>query len=890
MNVNLASRICEFLNAYLFENVWNEPYREYRRNIIPQLLSVRPVSSTWTSKSRTTPLPSNRGYYIYNVPSEAFHGINIGSSDWINLSSYLSTSKLELRVHGRNGEMLYRPLVYIKSNPMGDGIMLAIDQLMAAKILGDDYDFSVIYFSVYFDSDIPRQLTLSCDVATSLLKIQQIFALYEYATLFLVNGQAVRPTVATDIKIGSYVEVVIDENVIANLTIDLPASNPTLEYFSTIHNQNYTIVHIPKQYNPLNEVITFNTCDLFIRPLDIQDAEKFGLYLHYCYNDKIIQLTHNDFAIPNSVLDIYRNLFGTQHLELTVLVRDHSKNNRLIRDADYIDLLYAHDDATILQFLTEQSGLAFSSFWSANHLETSEYIAMMFDVPNIITPSNMGKYIDALGYNHVLALICQRIHRLTINEAMGHEFYIYTPIIFESLDVMALVYIDGLKIADNKVTVTRVDASKIKIKLDNSVNMPNEKTLIIELFERKASECYEFNPTTNTTSLVLPFSEFDLYEVRNLTYFVNSVNTMTSLGYTGTTLQAATLISDLTSYGVVIPHEGGGCTFSAFPFCNGKKFRFYNKHDNRCIFTTSFDIDNYIGVGTNKALVSGQLRVSTNINTQVPLLGNFKAMVFLNGKTLIDGIDYNLGKYKSDMNQPAFYEVILQNVSYLKKEANYLEVYITKDIVLDVSTGFVTGSQINYVGDATYWFDNISMLSIDGNAIAFPKEFAGLITIDTNTNRNGAPYGIRTIIPQEAYDYVNIYRSDTDTARLLNLRDYFYHRHPLESGIVVIPCSHNVYSVFLTTILNDVLSGTKLLTYIADPTTMLRQVKEYSWLKAYDIVFTTSEYDLRYLDIYPTFRRNETTDRNIYRCLTHLMNCALQVDTIKDGDDINELK
>lgn len=889
MNTNIATRVADFLNQYLFDKVWNEPYKEYRRNIVPSLLSPRPFSCSWLSKSKTVALPTSTGnYYLYTIPKVIFNGITIESDTWINLVDYLSVTKIELRVFGIHGELLYRPLIFIRTNPVGGGLLLAIEQTMALRILDTEYDFSTIYLSVLYDSDRVNDTVITAGIPDSEYAVQQLYNTYATATLFIVNGHVVTLNSMSDLRQRSYIESVRDNNVVSQFKIDLSTTNHSLEYFSSHYNRTNTIVHIPKALNPVNTVITYNTCDFYIRPKNIPLETFRGVYLHFCLTDKITQISHNDFAIPNSTLEYFYDWFDTTELELTVQVRNYSQNNRLIRDANYIDMLYYHNDATIIQFLRGTTTPNFA-FWKAETLETSKYVAMMFDVPDFITIDNMGTYIDALGYNQVLALICQRIHRLTINDALGYSFEIYTPIIFEPLDVTALVYIAGKKIAASLVTTARVGTSKIVITLDHSVIMPDGAELVVELFEKITSNCYEFTPSLSTYSIVLPFTSFDTYEIRSLHQTVYSINPETSLGTNGISNVGATLISNLNSYGSVVDNGNGTVTFSAVPYAYGKKLRFYNKRDTRLAFSTTFSIDDYEALN-NKAIVSGMLRVPTNLDTQVPLLGSYNALVFLNGKTLVNNLDYRLNKHSVYANQPAFYEVVLQNMSYLQKTDNYLEIYITKDLVRDESLGFVSGTQLSYTGDSVFWFDNISQLSIDGMVVGFPYSWAGMITLSENSQRNGAPYQIRTIIPSEASVYLTEYRSDTDTARLIQLRDYFAGLHPVDNRRIVIPCSHNIYSVLLTTVANDVLAGTKLISFITDPTAMVRQIKEYLWLKAYDVVFTNTTLDLRYVDIFPIFRRNETSDRNIYRSLIHLMKCVLTSDDIKNGDSVNELK
>ena len=93
----------------------------------------------------------------------------------------------------------------------------------------------------------------------------------------------------------------------------------------------------------LNKIITHNTCDFWIRRR--LSKEPYGKYLHRVKldnssRDTVTQVTHNDMSIPLYVLDAYRDYLEVEELTVHLVGRIHDKDNVLIRDASFIDLLY----------------------------------------------------------------------------------------------------------------------------------------------------------------------------------------------------------------------------------------------------------------------------------------------------------------------------------------------------------------------------------------------------------------------------------------------------------------------------------------------------------------------------------------------------------------------
>lgn len=223
-----------------------------------------------------------------------------------------------------------------------------------------------------------------------------------------VDGYEVVPNDIGKFTLGSYVDIVHDANIIIGFNVGITNVENDYAFYSDEDKVYKQLVHIPKRLNPDNKVITHNTCDIYVR-----NSSGKGLYLHRCADRSVTQVTHNDFAIPTYILDDYRDYLQDQNISLHVVCRQHDKNNVLIRDKSYIDLLYSHDDTTILEFLSGKIHPELP-FWRAVNLEKSMYVKMMMAINRNIKTDELWSYVEGLGYYHVLAMLCRRVLTATV--------------------------------------------------------------------------------------------------------------------------------------------------------------------------------------------------------------------------------------------------------------------------------------------------------------------------------------------------------------------------------------------------------------------------------------------------------------------------------------------
>lgn len=618
MRVDTDRLMFQTLETHLFQNIWNMPLTECRRNITLRAESKgRSCVNTVNLGCMYTDLPyasmtQKKSYYVYSAAKCCMGGIVVDTTlpeieaglparyrdtnaqsgtpsskycdGWVSLKDYLNLRPFDLRIHGTNGEWLYRDEIMIKNHPYEDMFLIAIEKTMAKQILGDDYKFMTMYMSVYYDSDNTLTNLQSSSPYINCFhpkkgnneQLNAAFSSYYHLTdeekgrtMCFIDGREAVPQALEDIKFGQYVEIVTDPDIICNIVLDMTDPEHNNIYRSVADNTFKYIIHIPKQANPNNYIITHNTCDVFIRPLNtsvIENARLKGLFVHRfntsdyeytlttdttfvagrnyfileagefkqasvvagdpvpantyyvpgreLYDKKITQITHNDFGISEKLLQPYMEHIGSSECALRIVVRQHKKRNKLNYDCNFLRNLYSYDDATILKMLLGE-GPATLEFWKASELEQSPYIKMLFEVPADVTLANAEKYISALGYYNSMSIITPKVNRYVFGPDNTHTFNVGIPVSMLACgsDIEAIVSVNGLKLSKGSYTTIR-NNQYLDVTVDDSIELKTNDRIIVELFDAPKLKASYFTPTEDNLIMWIDLdADYDVYKV-----------------------------------------------------------------------------------------------------------------------------------------------------------------------------------------------------------------------------------------------------------------------------------------------------------------------------------------------------------------------------------------
>ena len=387
-----TSRICEHLEKYVYDRIWNEPYTESRMYTVPGIISpvdkhVVTVDGEPTTVVQYTPasgylsgryskillppfnseedlkawLPSSATkFFVYAIPDRFFSAAKVGVPRWTLLSDYCTDRCLDLHVFTESGVILNRGAIYIKQADMNDCILMAVDANMFLQAAGSWDEAGSIRFGKYIDSDgTADNKVYAYQVTNTQFKVRSTTKPnypWEGKSYLLYNGKLVTDELKYRpyIKEGAWVEAVTDEDIVG--VFEVPVTGDSVPSYTSDDGGEWLIVHIPKEINHDNFLITPNTCDMWLCATSTTKGNIFtsGVYIYQCGREQYYrQLTHNDFAIDLAALRRVAdaNEFGGCYLK--VYVRTHNKKSVVVRDANYVDMLYNLSDEEILLFLRD---------------------------------------------------------------------------------------------------------------------------------------------------------------------------------------------------------------------------------------------------------------------------------------------------------------------------------------------------------------------------------------------------------------------------------------------------------------------------------------------------------------------------------------------------------
>lgn len=873
----MNNELCKHLNSYLFSTVWNSPLKEFRRNIHPLMLGNRSVRGVYSDPLNQVklPIPSN-SYYLYAIDKTVI-GKDISPAEWVTVASFIGDGRLSLRFHSDTGHLLYRDQVWLKESDNGRVLYIAVNKDMFITVTDNNptFDPSELYMVVYYDSNIENDTVREYAVLETDLLRSQFFdkATHPSTSRVFLNGKEAQLTDPSELLIGSRIEVITDANVFCSFELDLTLDEDILEYISETDGNIKQIVHIPKALNPDNRVITHNTCDIYVRPKNGGIGNNLkGRLLHRCQIDNpIVQLTHNDFAIPTVILDAYRTSIGSSDILLYVECKHHGNDQFLLREKMYIDLLYTQTDIEIGKFLIDEGDRTLP-FWTASALENCPYTKMLFDVPEYVTTENVDKYVDIFGYNRILSFIGPRVQGYSKTAELKREFLVSIPLIFQGKTLSANVFIDGLKVPNSLITTSLSTVSEMLVVVDPSQPWPEVGDVIVEFFESPDVPVYKFTPTDGNMSIELSYSNFRIYQENTGGAEYVGINKVSNKTHTYVPISSGVAISVTTGNITLV-------TFSA-----PAKDNTYHIQCDHGSLAIEQDLEPMIA-GIEPLTIDLELVTEDQV-TVVPLLGPKATIVYLNGRELVQDVDYKQLTLETGVGDESFSQILIQNMEYLKEVGNVAEVHIVRDAIINRKDGFIGDTIIRDPEIATTWLDGLSVAIVDGLLIKDISILGNGMVIGDFVPRLGAFYGVRTVIPLTSQEYLDGYSTDEDTARVTLINTYLTSIPNVAADIELLEYSHRIYSVFLHMIVRDILKGNFTLGYEPDPKLVLSHVEVYEYLKAFDAVYQAG-INFDFIDAYPTYQNHNIVDMVQYRGIQQLVSAALPPDAVRHGDVVS---
>lgn len=865
------STICNILNEYCFANIWNESASESRVNIAPRLVNnSRSCTGYCLTGSKALYLPyTDKSFFVYTFRYEDTKGSLATPKDtWINLVDLCNVHDILIKVYTPEGRMLSFKEGFIQKCSDNNTIFLAVTKKGINRIKDENRD---IYLTIYKDPDKVGNVTVYSYNSSELNPITHRIYVATKSTIsrmkhecFIDGYYYTTDTIESVYNHTQDIDIIYDDDIVG--VVDIPITTDPHPFYSTKDRLYKEIIHIPKSINPSNKVITHDSCTLYVL-----DPNNRGTYLHYTANKSIGQITHNDLSIPTYILDAHKDYLETTDVHIQMKIRLHQKDNVLIPNQAYIDILYnTQSDEDIIAHL--QGKLASDlEFWTANQLEQHPYVQMMYDVPNIITPSNLEYYIDTLGYYHTISLICKRIHNSTITPYTSRIFCYNKPAIWESSNIFPIVYVNGQKIHNDYVSYLSSNKD-ITIKLHNDVvlNVGDIVTTIMcPIGDRKI---YTIVPSEEQDTITIPNKNFSIYqEIHYLDTNETTMYEIVNKGYRHTTL--------LENEGKIAYIDNGDGTITLQFNTQVFGTTYHIIHDEYTQYL-NYNLDNQIEDGRSMIV---DLEGYSTTEDYIPLFNVKDTFVYLNGKYLVNGVDYKFVKYTNINNDIIKIQLCIQNMSYVKSENNQLEVIATTVEVTNTDYGYVVHDTASRDIDVDIWFKSLTTLHISG---MYESEVhcTGIgLELPEGKYSDGKLFGLKTTIPKSIQDLLLPINDDIEISRITTIDNYLQNTIPEYQDDVILPYSHKIYSSYLHYLIVGIVNDTVTLTYDPDIEKMKIQLSNYDYLKQYDVIFNDIPINTRYVDIYPTYLDLLIIDDQKAKLIYTLKQLILGDDNITSG-------
>lgn len=293
--------------------------------------------------------------------------------------------------------------------------------------------------------------------------------------------------------------------------------------------------------------------------------------------------------------------------------------------------------------------------------------------------------------------------------------------------------------------------------------------------------------------------------------------------------------------------------------------------------------------------------VVSHLYESQPIVTDQPITLYLNGRYLVEDVDFH--KVCPGNQYP--YQVVIHNVSYLKDTTNTLECHGSESRTVSYDSNFVTSDVfINSKNAPALFYNTFTQVYTDGNQLAkLSWQNGRLENVSTVVpTRFGALYSIKTDIPPVIRKYLNEDILNEDLANLAKINAYFATLTADDPKIYPIYYSHRLYSVYLNSIIDDVLDGTLTIPAETDVKRLTEQyLMGYEYLKKYDLplIFEeTNKLDINgnptglkeykslinrtFIDVYPSYKQRLVPGTALYAVFNALIDANTPTDAVVD--------
>lgn len=752
-----------------------------RGNVQLDCIGKRSHTSTFAHRCQLITLPDHYSYRVYYFPKSLVRGDISDDQGWLNGADLLNDQQMRFWVYDNFGKVLPLSTIFVRG--FGNSVFLIVRSRVMSQILTEGAYCDNLFITYWRNPHPERPISVksyvpvydknsqsySTDITSLSNDLSNIERAGAYGSLY-VNGYDVSFTY-NSFSGQDYIELVTETDVLAEF--DVTIDDNITGYQSDLYKDYREILHMPKSLNPNKLIILHDSIDVVIR----DNQSRQGLYLGRYDERSVRQITHQDYSVSRTDVDALRDSLHAATIIATVRVRYPYRQKKLEKDVNYIKDLYRCDDKTILRHLRGEIDSRFT-YWTAQTLESSGWLSytfsngdhgLTFDGTRVSYPSlkdTLNRYTQSLGYYNTASILSQSLKQGYWDE---DQMIIYIPPALYDYDLFSYVFIDGYKLSNKLYTVKRVSKDKSEISL---LYGPYPDTSKINIVTRDASGKgpIPLTITQDKSTYTTSTKDFLLYSSDdgiNFSVLNRSANSW--------------MLSD----------NGDGTWTILFKPDSFNKTIFFVPRNVAQKNVISLDDD----LSRTNALIY-YLKDEKNY----PVFHANHIDVFLNGKWLINGVDFIL------IDDPQGKRLFITNKCFLdlKDSGNYIEWFTTADYVVCDDVDYVVNNEVMLKKFPFVVESGMTNLFVEGQLFFDYKDEGGYLQTDNVTDCAAAEAILS--IPYVVNQLLSLADQETDTNRRILINTYFQDQIN-DQRPKVITKQHSIYSIYLQQIINDLCRG-----------------------------------------------------------------------------------
>lgn len=808
----ITQRLTKTLHAWTTKHLYTGDQGEFRANVQLHSVTKRISVNSFQLYGKAYPLPTHDPYFVFSIPTQMFRGFHISDAcrSWTRGDDYLNKLQTRLYVYDRYGKLLPLSCVYIKKTCNRTFVIIRKDAFLACTTDGikavDD-----MYLSLWINPHPDKRVTVTewtptynkrdRKWSTDTVSAQNaIHALTDSPTSYnwvMVNGVQT-PIASLNLRDTDYISVITEQDIFCKFTVTI--DDNITGYESALYEAYREILHMPKELNPTDIILTHDLIDVIIRSTD----DDRGLFQSRYDYRSVRQITHQDFSVDRSDVDSLRDTLHASTIYAEVIVRNPVKIHHLGGDVNYIRDLYRNDDKTIVSLL-RGSYVTGMDFWQASHLEQSPYVSLIFTNTIKEKPSDDGRiptlpdYISALGFYNTASVIDRGVEIGVWDRSI---LVATAPSILAGRTLRPYVFVNGRKINDSEMSFRSLGDYKIELSLRDK-RLKDGDAISVLLKDYTPSPIIQHTVLESDTVVTPSTDRFFVFTL-NMDGSVTPVSRSTS------------------TYRTDVINGTRQTTF--YPQMYQKRILVYNED-----FSTHGSISLDENLQNTKSLVY-VLKTPDGL----PVAHYNSLDVFINGYWAVYGVDYMV--YTD--TQTGFKTLAISNRNYLDLDAtgNTVEWYAYSDKVVTDDFDYIIDNRLIHKQTPYLFEPNVSEVYSEGIYLRSVADKGSYIQTKDQIESSVGEHVLR--LPYLLYTSLPEVARLNDDARRIAISNFFKNTVPARPDQTILNKQHQVYSVWLHTLINDLARGNLSAVNDPDPVTFIKQFPTYNGLKEADPTLT----------------------------------------------------